>query len=202
MGFLSGLLAPALGAVGNFLLPGVGGAIGTALGGALGSSGGSGSASTATGTAAIADPFASQRPQYQQSLSKLMSGTFSPSDPSYAWRMSQGIDATNRGAAASGLLRSGNRLAALNDYAQGQASTEYSNQFQRLATLSGATIGSPSTAATIQGANNASSSAFGQQLGSGIGSTISNWLNPSSVSLPSSSLPALQMPALSPFTLG
>ena len=36
---------------------------------------------------------------------------------------------------AKGLLNSGNRLTAMNDYAQGEASQEYGNQFNRLADL-------------------------------------------------------------------
>lgn len=100
---------------------------------------------------ASADPFAGERGRYQDYLYKLMSGDVTTSqDPSYKWRFDQGLEAANRGAAASGLLESGNRLAALMDYGQGQASTEYTNQFQRLAQLSGANIGSPAVAAQMQ----------------------------------------------------
>lgn len=103
------------------------------------------------GAAGAADPFASQRPAYQDYLYKLMSGDVTTSqDPSYKWRFDQGLEAVNRGQAGSGMLNSGNRLAALMDYGQGQASTEYANQFQRLAQLSGANIGSPSVAAQMQ----------------------------------------------------
>ncbi|CAB4241250.1 hypothetical protein UFOVP67_19 [uncultured Caudovirales phage] len=66
---------------------------------------------------------------------------FMSSDPSYMWRLSQGESAANRAAAQGGLLNSGARLTSLNDYAQNQASTEFGNEFNRLAMLSGATQG-------------------------------------------------------------
>lgn len=55
----------------------------------------------------------------------------------YKFRLGQGMEGVNRSMAAKGLLGSGNRLAALNDYAQGQASQEYDNQYNRLASLLG-----------------------------------------------------------------
>ncbi len=55
----------------------------------------------------------------------------------YKFRFNQGMDAVNRNLAAKGLLGSGNRLAALNDYGQGQASQEYGDQFNRLSGLLG-----------------------------------------------------------------
>lgn len=59
-------------------------------------------------------------------------GQFTSSDPSYQFRLSQGLEGVNRGAAKSGMLDSGNRLAALQAFGQGTASTEYQSQFQRL----------------------------------------------------------------------
>lgn len=105
--------------------------------------------SGAASAASAADPFAGQRPQYQDMLAKLMQGQFTPQDPSYAWRFGQGQQAVERSMAAKGMLNSGNFLTALTDYGQGQASTEYANQFSRLARLAGADIGSPSSAAQI-----------------------------------------------------
>lgn len=122
-----------------------------------------------------ADPFASQREGYQSDLRTLMNGEFKPTDPSYKWRFDQGMESVNRGAAASGMLNSGNRLAELVNFGQGQASTEYSNQFARLSRLAGADIGSPSTAAQIQQQNSANSSAGMQQLVGKAGTAISNW---------------------------
>lgn len=53
------------------------------------------------------------------------------SNPAYQFRLQQGIQAVNRGAGKSGNLNAGNRLIALNDYAQGAASQEYGNEFAR-----------------------------------------------------------------------
>lgn len=129
------------------------------------------------GASAAADPFAAERPQYMDALQKLMKEGFSedygPTDPSYKFRFNQGMEAVNRSMAASGLLNSGNRIAALVDYGQGQASTEYANQFQRLAQLSGANIGSPSVAAQMQYQQQGNASAGIQSLGN----AAANFLN-------------------------
>lgn len=53
----------------------------------------------------------------------------------YKFRLGQGMEALQRSLGAKGLLNSGNRLTAMNDYAQGEASQEYGNQFNRLADL-------------------------------------------------------------------
>ena len=55
----------------------------------------------------------------------------------YKFRLGQGMEALQRQLGAKGLLNSGNRLTAMNDYAQGEASQEYGNQFNRLASLYG-----------------------------------------------------------------
>ena len=125
--------------------------------------------------AQAADPFAGERGAYQQDLRSLMTGSFKPTDPSYQWRFDQGMEGVNRGAAASGLLRSGNRLAALQDYGQGQASGEYANQFQRLSQLAGANVGSPAAASQAISAQNAGSSAYIQQLTDKAAPYIQNW---------------------------
>jgi len=52
-------------------------------------------------------------------------------DPSYAWRLNQGLAAVNSSAAAKGGFFSGNTLQALQDYGQRAASQEYQNQFLR-----------------------------------------------------------------------
>jgi hypothetical protein len=56
---------------------------------------------------------------------------FNSSDPSYAFRLSQGAGALASSKAASGLLNSGNAATALMDYGQNAASTEYAAQFSR-----------------------------------------------------------------------
>ncbi|MBA3949313.1 MAG: hypothetical protein H0X44_05140, partial [Acidobacteria bacterium] len=48
-------------------------------------------------------------------------------DPGYQFRMAQGAEALQASRAASGMLRSGNTLTALNDYAQGMGSQEFAN---------------------------------------------------------------------------
>lgn len=207
MGFLSSIL-PAVGTVAGTMFGGpiggaVGGAIGSALGG--GQSGSATSGPTQGNTAATAaDPFASQRQQYQPQLQSLMAAgpgdtglssaaamtqpgyNMSVQDPSYQFQMQQGTAAVNMGAAASGLLNSGNRLAALEQYGQGLASTTYNqqlqnnlavggaqensyqNQYARLAQLAGANTGQPGQAGSLIQGQNAATSAGYQQLGSAL----------------------------------
>ncbi len=52
-------------------------------------------------------------------------------DPSYQFRLNQGLDSVQSGAAAQGGLLSGATLKALNNYAQDSASQEYSNAYNR-----------------------------------------------------------------------
>ena len=52
-------------------------------------------------------------------------------DPSYTWRLNQGLTGVNSSAAARGGFFSGNTGVALNNYAQEAASTEYQAQFGR-----------------------------------------------------------------------
>lgn len=131
-----------------------------------------------------ADPFASERGAYQDDLRTLMNGEFKTSDPSYQWRFKQGMEGVNRGAAASGLLRSGNRLAALEDYGQNQASTEYANQFSRLSQLAGANVGSPSAAAQHIASDSANRNAAYQQMAEKAAPYIQNWWNSMNSSTP------------------
>jgi hypothetical protein len=58
-------------------------------------------------------------------------------DPGYQFRLSQGLQGVDQGAAARGLLGSGATMRAENNYAQGYASNEYANTFNRLAGLAG-----------------------------------------------------------------
>jgi len=53
------------------------------------------------------------------------------SDPSYQWRLNQGVNALENSAAARGGLLSGNTARGITDYAQNAASQEYGNQFAR-----------------------------------------------------------------------
>lgn len=84
------------------------------------------------------------------SLNELQSGlapggqftkNFSPADlqldPSYKFRLDQGTQALNASAASRGLLGSGQNLKDMTDYAQGAASQEYGNAFNRYQTQQG-----------------------------------------------------------------
>lgn len=51
--------------------------------------------------------------------------------PGYAFRLGEGMKAIENSAAARGLLKSGGTLAGMQDYAQGLASEEYQNAFNR-----------------------------------------------------------------------
>lgn len=130
--------------------------------GSGGAAGGSVSAGNVTGGGniqQIADPFHSQRAQYQTQLSSLMSNPSSFLSSPLAQAMNQnGIEAINRTAAAKHQLKSGNRLADLMKYGQGNAASQYFNQAQLLGGLSGAAPGSPAAAAsnTVSLANLAS----------------------------------------------
>lgn len=62
---------------------------------------------------------------------------FQTSDPSYQWRLQQGLNGVQSSAAAAGSLNSGGTLKALNNYAQGAASQEFQNQFNRQNTIAG-----------------------------------------------------------------
>lgn len=86
-------------------------------------------------------------------------------DPGYGFRMSEGLKAVDRQAAARGGLISGNALKASQAFGQDMASQEYQNAFNRFQTIRGNTL-SPfqsgaaagQSAAAMQGASNA---AFG-----------------------------------------
>lgn len=63
---------------------------------------------------------------------------FTPSDltmdPSYKWRLEQGMRALESSAAARGMTGSGSNLADITNYAQGAASQEYQSAFDRFQT--------------------------------------------------------------------
>jgi hypothetical protein len=183
--------------VGGVSLLGVGaGALTTAaIGGMLGGG------SSAQAGAAAADPFASQRPQYQQQLQQMMQpGGFTPQDPSYQFRFDQGMNAVNAGSAASGMLNSGNRMLALENYGQGQASTEYANQFSRLSQLAGGNIGSPAAAGQIIQSQSALNQQGASAIGNAVGQAVKGWgssLSPQPAQQPFTTAPQtdVNMPA-------
>lgn len=132
---------------------------------------------------AIADPWASQRGQYQSQLSELMKnpGGFINSDLFKA-STNAGIDAVNRSAAASGMLKSGNRMTALMDYSQKNAPDNFFRMADLLSGFAGAKAQNPggglSAAANLQNANtsqyNAETSRLNYQAGRDDRSTAYN----------------------------
>ena len=71
-------------------------------------------------------------PQLGAKGSLMQSFKFDPNqDPGYQFRLQQGMDAIQRSAAARGGVLSGGTAKALNDYAQGSASDEYMNSYNR-----------------------------------------------------------------------
>lgn len=84
-------------------------------------------------------PYAQGGQQAFGNALNMQSGGFqySPSDPSYQWRLDQGVNALDRSASAQGAMNSGGTLKALTRYGQGLASTEFQNDFARNNTLAG-----------------------------------------------------------------
>ena len=161
----------------------VAGGVATAATGALLSGGGGGN-SGAQQASGQADPFASQRPQYQQMLQSLISNPSSvTSTPGYQFQMQQALAGVEGSAAANGMLNSGNVLSALTTQAGNQASTGYYNQAELLAQLAGANVGSPGEAGAItQGQNvlnQQGTSALAGSIGNAVSSGVNNWLTPS-----------------------
>jgi hypothetical protein len=75
---------------------------------------------------------------YENRITSLLDNPDSISQSAaYKFRLGQGQEALQRQLAAKGMLNSGNRLTAITDYAQGQASQEYGDQFKRLNDLLG-----------------------------------------------------------------
>lgn len=64
-------------------------------------------------------------------------GGFSTNDPSYQFRLGEGLKAVDNSAAARGSTLSGATLKALQKYGQDSASQEFQNQFNRLTGMSG-----------------------------------------------------------------
>ena len=95
-------------------------------------------------------------------------------DPGYAFRLKQGQEQGMRQANLGGGALSGNALAGLQDYTQGQASQEYGNAFNRFQTQRGNIY---NTLASIAGLGQTSLGQTGTaatQTGANIGQAISN----------------------------
>lgn len=112
-------------------------------------------------------------------------------DPGYGFRMSEGLKAVDRQAAARGGLISGNALKASQAFGQDMASQEFNNAFNRFQTIRGNTLqpfqmgaAAGQSAAAMQGQANANfGNAGGQAIGqygqgaSGIYGNAGNALN-------------------------
>jgi hypothetical protein len=93
-------------------------------------------------------------------------------DPGYAWRLQQGQRAAQQAANVGGGMMSGNTLAGLQDYTQGQASQEYGNAFNRFQTQRSNIYNTLASIAglgqTATGASGAGALATGQAMGQNI----------------------------------
>lgn len=118
-----------------------------------------------------------QNSQMQNSPTQTTGGGFDPMDPSYQWRFNQGMNAVLQSNAARGMLNSGNTLSDLVAYGQNMASTEYANQFKRLADLAGVYSGSPGQAASIMNNNAQSDTAALNSFGASVGNAVVDWYN-------------------------
>lgn len=170
-------------------------AVGTAIAGAAAGSivssalapSGNSSSGGSTAAAAAADPFASQRGQYQTMLSNLINDPSSVTQtPGYQFNYQQGLNSLTGSEAAGGYLNSGNRMTAAEQYGQNYATSQYNSQASLLSQLAGGNIGSPSTAGTIlQGQNTANQTAaatLGNQVGSAVTAGVNSAFSPSAYS--------------------
>ena len=112
--------------------------------------------------------------------------------PGYQWSLQQGLRATDMGAAARGLVRSGATLKAEQTFGTGLADQEFGNYYNRLAAMTGSGLTAASNMATAGnnlvsqeegnaqsqsnvaiGAGNAQSSIIGNAA-TGVGNTLNN----------------------------
>lgn len=120
-------------------------------------------------------------------------------DPSYQFRLNQGLDGVQSGAAAQGNLLSGATQKALMNYGQDYASQEYGNAFNRLSSITGmgqnaaAGVGNAGMQTSQAMANNTMAGANAQAAGTvaagnrtannfgsllGVGNMVSGFMNP------------------------
>lgn len=112
---------------------------------------GAGLVAAGNSAAALADPWASQRGQYQTSLSQLMQnpGSAMQNNPIFKWQQQQGEQAVARQAAAQGQNYSGNKMMALSDYAQKQSGNNFFQLADLYSLLGGAKSQNPGGAAQL-----------------------------------------------------
>ena len=141
-----------------------------------------GSGTSGADAARIADPFSSQRGQYQTDLANLIRDPSSVTKtPGYQFQFDQGMQALERTLAAGGELNSGKAQTEAIQYGQGFAMNQFQQQEQMFAKLAGADIGSPGEAGKLYAGGQSEINSFlsnllGQGLsfaGGGIGSLFS-----------------------------
>jgi len=148
-----------------------------------GGGGGGGGGSTSSGTY---DPYGQYRGQAATQLNDLMNNpSLAMSQPGYQQQLQAGLQQSQRGAAATGMLQSGAEANALQSQGQNTFASYYNSQLANLMQLSGASQ-SPAAAglAQQQAASAAQARQFGaiNQLTSGLGGLAGSNLfsNPSS----------------------
>ena len=141
-------------------------------------SGNRGSGGTSSQASAAADPFAGERPVYQQKLRDLMENPSSYQQSAASKTATQtGMSAIDANMAAKGLGNSGAQQTALTKYATDMAGADYQTQMSNLMQLSGATGGSPAAAGSIMANTGQQNTAALGALGSVAGQGLSNYMN-------------------------
>jgi len=95
-------------------------------------------------------------------------------DPGYAFRLQQGQRAAQQAANVGGGMLSGNTLAGLQDYTQGQASQEYGNAFNRFQTQRSNIFNTLASIAGLGQTATAASGAGALATGQNVGQTMAN----------------------------
>jgi hypothetical protein len=107
-----------------------------------------GATSDANKVADAADPYRSQRAQWQQPIVDLMKDPSSIlKDPAFQASLNLGLENTSRAAGAAGMGLSGNRLADLQKYGQSAGYSAIQTKLKNLEDLAGVNSGSPAAAA-------------------------------------------------------
>lgn len=116
--------------------------------------------------AAAADPFGSQRPMYQNMLSNLMANPSSVTSlPGYQFQFDQGMQALERGQAASGTLGGGTASTEDIKFGQGLASTSFGNWEAILQQLAGGNLGTSNAGSLTSSGVSGMYGAIGQGIG-------------------------------------
>ncbi len=137
------------GSLGGLSIPGLPSMIGGLAQYMQGNSNSNKTADATNRAVAAADPFAGQRPQYQEMLRQLYTNPdYLKSIPGFGAGMNAGTEAIRRNAAKSGRLDSGNVNYDLLDYGNKYAMDQFNTQAKQLGALSGADINGGSAAAS------------------------------------------------------